>query len=119
MNTRLQVEHPVTEMVTGIDLVEQQFLVAAGEKVSFDPEFVRYGGHACEFRVYAEDPRRFLPSPGTITEWAEPSGEGTRVDAGNQAGNQVTPFYHPLPAKRGRHRPPRHEAPSPPRDAED
>jgi len=117
MNTRLQVEHPVTEMVTGIDLVEQQFLVAAGEKVSFDPEFVRYGGHACEFRVYAEDPRRFLPSPGTITEWAEPSGEGIRVDAGYQAGNQVTPFYDPLLAKLCVHGATRDEALSRARDA--
>ncbi len=117
MNTRLQVEHPVTEMVTGIDLVEQQFLVAAGEKVSFDPEFVRYGGHACEFRVYAEDPRRFLPSPGTITEWAEPSGEGIRVDAGYQAGNQVTPFYDPLLAKLCVHGASRAEALSRARDA--
>jgi acetyl-CoA carboxylase biotin carboxylase subunit len=117
MNTRLQVEHPVTEMVTGIDLVEQQFLVAAGEKVSFDPEFVRYVGHACEFRVYAEDPLRFLPSPGTITEWVEPSGEGIRVDAGYQAGSQVTPFYDPLLAKLCVHGASRDEALSRARDA--
>jgi acetyl-CoA carboxylase biotin carboxylase subunit len=86
MNTRLQVEHPVTEMVTGIDLVEQQFLIAAGETVSFDPAGVRYAGHALELRVYAEDPRRFMPSPGTITEWAEPSGEGIR---GRKSGHPV------------------------------
>jgi acetyl-CoA carboxylase biotin carboxylase subunit len=117
MNTRLQVEHPVTEMVTGIDLVEQQFLIAAGEDVSFDTKFVEYEGHACEFRVYAEDPRRFLPSPGTITEWAEPSGEGIRVDAGYQAGNQVTPFYDPLLAKLCVHGASRAEALSRARDA--
>jgi acetyl-CoA carboxylase biotin carboxylase subunit len=99
MNTRIQVEHPITEMVTGIDLVEQQFLIAAGEDVSFRPEFVRAEGHAVELRVYAEDPRRFLPSPGMITEWAEPSGPGVRVDAGYEAGNEVTPFYDPLLAK--------------------
>jgi acetyl-CoA carboxylase biotin carboxylase subunit len=89
----------VTELVTGIDLVEQQVLVASGEPVSFDPLGVRHDGHALELRIYAEDPVRFLPSPGVITEWEEPAGPGIRVDAGYEAGNTVTPFYDPLLAK--------------------
>jgi acetyl-CoA carboxylase biotin carboxylase subunit len=99
MNTRLQVEHPITELVTGIDIVEQQLLIAAGAAPTFVPDEVRAEGHAIELRVYAEDPKRFLPSPGTITTWEQPSGEHVRVDAGYAAGNTVTPFYDPLLAK--------------------
>jgi len=99
MNTRLQVEHPVTELVTGIDLVEQQFLIAAGEPITFDPAHVTSNGHAIELRIYAEDSKRFLPSPGLIEEWVEPAGPGIRVDAGYRSGNRVTPYYDPLLAK--------------------
>lgn len=100
MNTRLQVEHPVTELVTGLDLVALQFAVAQGDAIGFTQEEVALSGHAIEVRVYCEDPSQgFLPTAGPIHFWHAPQGEGIRVDGGIESGQQVSPFYDSMLAK--------------------
>ncbi len=100
MNTRLQVEHGVTEEITGIDIVDAQLRTAAGERLgSILPPSVSAAGHAIQARVYAEDPKRFLPSPGVLREFSPPRGEGIRIETGYVQGREVTPHYDPLLAK--------------------
>jgi acetyl-CoA/propionyl-CoA/long-chain acyl-CoA carboxylase, biotin carboxylase, biotin carboxyl carrier protein len=100
MNTRIQVEHTVTELVTGLDLIREQVLIAAGEPLSLKQEDVRLSGHAIECRINAEDVSNgFLPAPGVITRYQEPAGPGVRVDSGVVAGSAVSPLYDPMVAK--------------------
>ncbi|WP_077213450.1 acetyl-CoA carboxylase biotin carboxylase subunit [Bacillus dakarensis] len=99
MNTRLQVEHGVTEEITGLDLVEEQLKIASGKRLSFSRQDVERNGHAIEVRIYAEDPVRFFPSPGTIKDIELPQGEGIRHDIAVEAGSEVTPFYDPMIGK--------------------
>jgi acetyl-CoA carboxylase biotin carboxylase subunit len=99
MNTRLQVEHPVTEAITGIDLVHEQIRVASGGGLSMRQEDIRFHGHAIECRINAEDPRTFVPSPGTITHYHTPGGLGIRVDSAVYSGYKIPPYYDSLIGK--------------------
>jgi acetyl-CoA carboxylase biotin carboxylase subunit len=99
MNTRLQVEHPVTEAITGLDLVIEQIRIAAGSPLTLRQEEVVFSGHAIECRINAENPRTFLPSPGTITYWHPPGGLGVRVDSGAYQGYRIPPYYDSLIGK--------------------
>lgn len=100
MNTRLQVEHPVTECITGLDLVEWQIRIAAGEKLPALQPDIHFSGHSIEARLYTEDPyNNFLPKIGTLIEWVPATGEGLRVDHGLESGQEITPFYDPMIAK--------------------
>src|SRR3954469_20475858 len=100
MNTRVQVEHCVTEAVTGVDIVREQILIAAGAPMAFAQDDIRWHGHAIECRINAEDAaKNFAPAPGTVTHYREPSGPGVRVDSGVLSGSEITPLYDPMVAK--------------------
>ena len=99
MNTRLQVEHPVTEMITGIDIVREQLRIASGEKLDIRQEDVKIQGHAIECRINAEDPKTFMPSPGLVTLWHAPGGPGVRIDSHLYSGYKVPPFYDSMIGK--------------------
>ena len=104
MNTRLQVEHPITEEITGVDLVEQQLLIAAGHKLNFTQKDIKIHGHSMEYRVYAEDPsRKFLPSIGFLKKYKEPNvndpGRRVRIDTGVEEGSEISMYYDPMISK--------------------
>jgi acetyl-CoA carboxylase biotin carboxylase subunit len=99
MNTRVQVEHPVTEMITGVDIVKTQIMVAAGEKLPFTQRQIEIRGHAIECRINAEDPFKFIPSPGRITMWHAPGGPGVRVDSHVYTNYFVPPNYDSMVGK--------------------
>ena len=107
MNTRVQVEHPVTELVTGIDIVREQLLVAQGHRLSFAQQDIRTTGHAIECRINAEDPKTFLPTPGRVASWIAPGGPGIRTDSQLYPGYEVPPHYDSLVAKILAHAPSR------------
>ncbi|MDG1292609.1 MAG: acetyl-CoA carboxylase biotin carboxylase subunit [Pseudomonadales bacterium] len=99
MNTRVQVEHPVSEMITGVDIVKEQLLIASGEKLSMTQDDIKFNGHAIECRINAEDPNNFMPSPGLIKHYHAPGGNGVRVDSHIYSGYKVPPHYDSLIAK--------------------
>ena len=99
MNTRLQVEHPVTEMITGIDIVKEQLRIASGEKLKITQDDVQIKGHAIECRMNAEDPKTFMPSPGDIKLWHMPGGPGIRIDSHIYSGYRVPPYYDSMIGK--------------------
>lgn len=99
MNTRLQVEHPVTEMITGVDIVKEQLRIAAGEELGFTQDEIRIQGHAIECRINAEDPKTFMPSPGLIQLWHAPGGPGIRVESHIYSGYRVPPYYDSMIGK--------------------
>jgi acetyl-CoA carboxylase biotin carboxylase subunit len=110
MNTRLQVEHPVTEMVCGVDLVREQIRIAAGQRLGYTQAEIRFSGHAIECRINAEDPENFMPTPGRVTAFHAPGGLGVRVDSALYAGYTVPPYYDSMVAKLIVHAPTRPEA---------
>jgi len=99
MNTRIQVEHGITEAITGIDLVQLQLEIADDKRIPFNQEEIKRKGHAIETRIYAEDPKNFLPSPGTITNYIEPEKDAIRIESSVEQGSKVTPFYDPMICK--------------------
>jgi pyruvate carboxylase subunit A len=99
MNTRLQVEHPITELVTGLDIVKYMLKIASGEELPLKQKDIRFYGHAIEFRIYAEDPIAFMPRTGKIEHYRSAGGIGVRVDSGIHQGVEITPYYDPIISK--------------------
>ncbi|MFT9382088.1 MAG: acetyl-CoA carboxylase biotin carboxylase subunit, partial [Gluconobacter sp.] len=110
MNTRLQVEHPVTEMVCSVDLVREQIRIAAGEQLGYTQKDIKMSGHAIECRINAENPETFAPSPGTVNVFHAPGGLGVRMDSAIYAGYRIPPYYDSMIAKLIVHAPTRQEA---------
>tara|TARA_B100000965_G_C19237564_1_gene602866 strand:- start:200 stop:679 length:480 start_codon:yes stop_codon:yes gene_type:complete len=99
MNTRLQVEHPITEAITGLDIVREQIMISSGKPMSFKQNNITFSGHAIECRINAEDSKTFIPSPGKVLQFHPPGGLGVRVDSGIYSGYEIPPYYDSLIAK--------------------